>query len=174
MKSVQRLLFSVFLLVSAFAKAQTYTVSGTLKDSETSEKLEAATVFLETAKDSTLLTYTITNQRGAFKLEGRSQHTKARVNISFIGYDNYSAAVDLSKGTIDLGEIRLATSVASLDEVVIKSRAPITVKKDTLEFNVKSFKTKKDANIEDLLKELPGVEVDDDGTIRVNGKQRSE
>lgn len=171
MKSVQRLLFSVFLLVSAFAKAQTYTVSGTLKDSETSEKLEAATVFLETAKDSTLLTYTITNQRGAFKLEGRSQHTNARVNISFIGYDNYSAAVDLSKGTIDLGEIRLATSVASLDEVVIKSRAPITVKKDTLEFNVKSFKTKKDANIEDLLKELPGVEVDDDGKIRVNGKQ---
>ncbi|MCB0445237.1 MAG: outer membrane beta-barrel protein, partial [Gelidibacter sp.] len=58
-----------------------------------------------------------------------------------------------------------------LDEVVIKSRAPITIKKDTLEFNVKSFKTKKDANVEDLLKELPGVEVDDDGKIKVNGKE---
>ena len=85
MKSVQRLLFSVFLRVSAFAKAQTYTVSGTLKGSRTSENLEAATVPLETAKDSTLLTYTITNQRGAFKLEGRSQHANARVKISFIG-----------------------------------------------------------------------------------------
>jgi hypothetical protein len=171
MKSIQLLILSGLFFMSAFAKAQSYTVSGTLKDKDTSEKLEAATVFLETAKDSTLLTYTITNQRGEFQLEGRSQHKNARVNISFIGYDDYSAAVDLSKGSIDLGEIALATSLATLDEVVVKSRAPITVKKDTLEFNVKSFKTKKDANIEDLLKELPGVEVDDDGKIRVNGKE---
>ena len=54
--------------------------------------------------------------------------------------------------------------------MVITSRAPITIKKDTLEFNVKSFKTKKDANVEDLLQQLPGVEVDDEGKITVNGK----
>ncbi|MEQ3654684.1 MAG: outer membrane beta-barrel protein [Dokdonia sp.] len=157
--------------ICAFAKAQSYTVTGTLKDKVTAAKLEAATVFLETVKDSTLLTYTITNQEGAFTLEGRSQEPNARVNISFIGYDNYTKVVDLNQGSIDLGDIELATSVASLDEVVVKSRAPITIKKDTLEFNVKSFKTKKDANIEDLLKELPGVEVDEDGKIRVNGKE---
>ena len=46
----------------------------------------------------------------------------------------------------------------ALDEVVIKSSAPVTIKKDTLEFNVNSFKTKKDATVEDLLKQLPGVE----------------
>ena len=171
MKSEQLLIFCGFLFFCAFAKAQSYTISGTLKDKATSENLEAATVFLETIKDSTLLTYTITNQRGEFQLEGRSQEKNARVNISFIGYDDYSAPVDLNKGTIDLGDIALTTSIASLDEVVVKSRAPITVKKDTLEFNVKSFKTKKDANIEDLLKELPGVEVGDDGSIRVNGKE---
>src|SRR5690606_11176957 len=53
---------------------------------------------------------------------------------------------------------------------VIRSRAPVTIKKDTLEFNVSSFKTKEDATVEDLLKELPGVEVAEDGSILVNGK----
>jgi hypothetical protein len=57
-----------------------------------------------------------------------------------------------------------------LDEVIVKSRAPVTIKKDTLEFNVASFKTKKNATVEDLLKELPGVEVDTQGNITVNGK----
>lgn len=58
----------------------------------------------------------------------------------------------------------------ALNEVVITSTAPITIKKDTMEFNANSFKTKKDANVEDLLKELPGVEIDEEGGITVNGK----
>ncbi len=159
------------LLVSAFAKAQNFSVTGTLTDKESKEPLEAATVFLETVKDSTLITYTITNQNGAFTLEGRAQEKDARVNISFLGYENYSKQVDLSAGDISLGAIEVGLATNTLGEVVVKSRAPITVKKDTLEFNVSSFKTKKDANIEDLLKELPGVEVDEDGKILVNGKE---
>ena len=54
--------------------------------------------------------------------------------------------------------------------MVIKTNPPITIKKDTLEFNAASFKTKKNANVEDLLKELPGVEVDEDGKITINGQ----
>jgi len=161
-----------FILCSiAFAKAQTFQINGVLKDKTTKEGLEAATVFLETIKDSTLITYTITNKSGAFQLEGRSQEKNARVNISFVGYEPYSVEVNLSKSAIVLDDILLDYAVATLDEVFIKSRAPVTVKKDTLEFNVSSFKTKKDATIEDLLKELPGVEVDDEGKILVNGKE---
>jgi hypothetical protein len=58
-----------------------------------------------------------------------------------------------------------------LDEIILKSTPPITVKKDTLEFNASSFKTRKNATIEELLKKLPGVEVFDDGSIKVNGKE---
>jgi len=161
-----------FILCSiAFTKAQTFQINGVLKDKITGGELEAATVFLETVKDSTLITYTITNKSGAFQLEGRSQEKNARINISFIGYEQYSVKVDLSKSPIILDNILLDYAVASLDEVFIKSRAPVTIKKDTLEFNVSSFKTKKDATIEDLLKELPGVEVDDQGKILVNGRE---
>ena len=152
-------------------KNSNFEIRGILKDSITGEGLEAATVYLESARDSTLITYTITNSKGLFLLEGQTQYESARVNASFVGYEPYSREVILSEKPIDLGEIKIGYAVASLDEVFLRSRAPITVKKDTLEFNVASFKTKKDANIEDLLKELPGVEVDDDGTIRVNGKE---
>ncbi|MCG2419731.1 outer membrane beta-barrel protein [Aequorivita sp. F47161] len=159
----------IFLFVS-FGYSQNVEVSGTLIDNETRDPLEAATVFMETVKDSTLITYTITDKNGKFALEGKTSEKNVRVNISFVGYENFQKRINLDKPSHDLGIIPLSVSVASLDEVVVKSRAPITIKKDTLEFNVASFKTKKNASVEDLLKELPGVEVDAQGHITVNGK----
>lgn len=161
------------LFISANSFSQNFKVSGTLVDAETQEPLEAATVFMETLRDSTLITYTITDRMGKFVLEGNTSVKKARVNISFVGFNSFQQEIDLNTPTQDLGKIPLNFSVASLDEVILNSRAPITIKKDTLEFNVASFKTKKDATIEDLLKELPGVEVDVDGKIKVNGKEVS-
>jgi len=167
-------LLAVLFFTCAFAKAQSYTITGTLKDKTTQESLEAATVFLETVRDSTLLTYTISNGAGAFELKTRTKLKEARVNISFVGFADYSKKITLDTEDIDLGTIELEESAAMLNEVVLKSRSPVTVKKDTLEFNVSSFKTKKDATVEDLLKELPGVEVDEDGKILVNGKEVSQ
>lgn len=159
-----------FLLCCTCIQAQNFEIRGSLVDKETKNPLEAATVYLETIKDSTLVTYTITNQKGSFTLEGRSQIKDLRINISFLGYESYTKKIDISDEDISLGNIEIAPSKNTLNEVIIKSRAPITVKKDTLEFNVSSFKTKKDANIEDLLKELPGVDVNEAGEITVNGK----
>ena len=171
MRINQLVLLAIALCLSVAMQAQNFSITGTLKDKDSKQTLEAATVFLETVKDSTLITYTITNQDGLFQLEGRAQEKDARVNISFLGYESFTKNVDLSTGDIILGDIELALATNTLGEVVVKSRAPVTVKKDTLEFNVSSFKTKKDANIEDLLKELPGVEVDESGKILVNGKE---
>lgn len=163
------ILFLFFL--SFYSQAQNFEITGILKDKTSKQPLEAATVFMEAVIDTTLITYTITNAKGMFALEGKTNQKEVSVNISFIGYENYRKIIDLTNPVIDLGDIFLDFNVATLDEVVVKSRSPITVKKDTLEFNVKSFKTKKDANIEDLLKELPGVEIDEDGKITVNGKE---
>lgn len=165
-------LLSLFSFLFSFTsiRAQNFTIKGSLIDKETKRPLEAATVYLETTKDSTLVTYTITNQKGDFTLEGRSQIKDLRINISFLGYEGYTQKIKIDRENISLGNIEVAPSTNRLDEILIKSRAPITVKKDTLEFNVSSFKTKKDANIEDLLKELPGVDVNEAGEITVNGK----
>jgi len=89
---------------------------------------------------------------------------------SFVGFKPFSKKITFYKNKFQLGNIELENAGNLLDGIVLKSRAPITIKKDTLEFNVKSFKTKKDTNVEDLLKKLLGIEVDDNGKITVNGK----
>lgn len=164
-------LFSI--LLTTFSFSQNFKITGTLLDDETGDFLESATIFLETAKDSTLITYSISDRQGKFTLGGNTGNKHVRLNISYIGYQNFQKEFEL-ESTIDLGEIKLLPATDYLDEVVIQSRAPVVIKRDTLEFNVASFKTKQDATIEDLLKQLPGVEVALDGTIKVNGKPVSE
>lgn len=152
-----------------FSQGKPFKISGTLISEADQSTLESATIYLETLKDSTLVTYTISDKNGNFVLDNRTYEDSLNLTISYVGYESYSQIVNISKSPINLKTIALKTANL-LDEIVIKSRAPITIKKDTLEFNVASFKTKKDASVEDLLKELPGVEVDDDGAIKVNGK----
>ena len=150
--------------------AQKFNVKGVLSDSD-GNFIESATVYLESVRDSSIITYTISDASGKFQLEGKSFESKANFLVSYTGLKSIKRTIDLSKGDVDLETLILEENNEELDEViVVADRAPIKIKKDTLEFNVKSFKTKKNATVEDLLKKLPGVEVDGDGTIKVNGK----
>ncbi len=169
---MKTLFCSLLLLISlsTFSQSTNYSIKGFINSKTDAKGLEAATVHLEKLKDSTILTYTISDKTGKFTLEGKSFETSVRLVVSFIGYESFSKVLDFEKNTFDLGTILLEEKKNLLDEIVLKSRAPITIKKDTLEFNVNSFKTKKDANVEDLLKKLPGVEVDEEGAITINGK----
>lgn len=170
---MKKILICCFLFISATLFAQSkksYVIEGTLTSKSDATFLESATVHLEKIKDSSVVSYTITDDKGKFKLEGTSFDMELRLVASFVGYKPYSKKITFNKNKFQLGTIALEDAGNLLDEVVLKSRAPITIKKDTLEFNVKSFKTKKDANVEDLLKQLPGVEVDEEGKITVNGK----
>jgi hypothetical protein len=166
------LFFIILFLCVLTTKAQSkeFKITGTVQTDIEKEPLESATVYLERIKDSTLVSYTISDKNGKFSLEDKTGDESLKLFISFVGYQTYSQIVKIDKGEINLEPINLLVDSNALDEVLIKSRAPITIKTDTLEFNVKSFKTKKDANVEDLLKQLPGVEVDDEGKITVNGK----
>lgn len=165
-------LFFVFVLlwVTVSFSQTKFKISGKLISEQDSISLESATVYLETSKDSSLVTYTITDKTGNFILEDKAYTENVRLIISLVGFQTFKKEIKLDRSDINLGTIAMPET-NMLDEIIIKSRAPITVKKDTLEFNVASFKTKKDANVEDLLKELPGVEVDDDGKITINGKE---
>ena len=160
-----------FCSLTTFAQFQPFTISGTLTAEDTQKPLESATIYVERAKDSTLVTYTISDQDGAFRIEEKTTDPNLKIYISYVGFETYEKEFEATSEEINLGTIVMKTNANTLDEVVLKSRAPITIKKDTLEFNVKSFKTKKDATVEDLLKKLPGVEVDAEGQITVNGKE---
>ena len=162
--------FVLFCTLLSFSQSKKFKISGTIVSEETNMPLQSATVFLKRAIDSSLITYTISDRNGKFLLENKTSDKKANFFVSYIGYQTYSKAVDLSEATVDIGTIKMLASANSLDEIVITSSSPVVIKKDTLEFNVKWFKTKKDSNVEDLLKELPGVEINAEGSITVNGK----
>ncbi|WP_179343947.1 outer membrane beta-barrel protein [Winogradskyella ursingii] len=166
-------LFLVFALLFAFqsySQEKKFEISGTLIGADSKLPLESATIYLERVKDSSVVTYTISDKEGKFNLENTTYDNDLNFYVSYVGYKTYFKNIQIDKEIIDLGTINMAIDDNMLGEVLVKSTAPITIKKDTLEFNVKSFKTKKDANVEDLLKQLPGVEVDEEGNITVNGK----
>lgn len=151
-----------------FSQTKNVAITGTIKSADDKEVLESATVHVERLKDSSIVAYTITDAKGEFKINANTSDTKIKLIVSFIGFKPYSKIISVKEQQV--GNLYLKTA-NTLDAIVIRSSAPITIKKDTVEFNVKSFKTKADANVEDLLKKLPGVEVDAEGKITVNGKE---
>ena len=162
----------LFAFISFGVQAQKFEISGKLLDSITRETLEGATVFTETIKDSTLISYTITDAKGDFNVSGKSSKQKINLLISFVGYAPIKKVILLPKDEdpITLKPIEMLQKVESLSDVLIEGRVPpIRIKQDTLEYNAGSFRTKEGATIEDLLRELPGVEVDENGGIKVNG-----
>ena len=161
----------IFSLLSSLLYAQKFEIKGNLVDENQNTPLESATIFAEKPADSSLINYTISGRNGEFELKGNTSAKEVNVNISYTGYASFRKKVTLNGEPIDLGTIKMELQAESLGDVVVTAtRAPITIKKDTLEFNAASFSTKANATVEDLLKELPGVEVDAQGNITVNGK----
>lgn len=120
-----------------------------------------------------IISYRLSTPEGDFKVPGLPFDLNCRVVISFSGYGVYRKEFIMSKDQpiVDIGTIYLATDTKSLDEVlVVAERPPVSFKRDILEFNASAFKTLPNALVEDLLKKLPGVMVDKDGNITVNGK----
>ncbi|GGE44823.1 outer membrane beta-barrel family protein [Psychroflexus planctonicus] len=163
-------ILSCFFIILQTA-AQDFEVKGKIIDNLTNQPLYSATIFAESLKDSTLVAYTISDQDGNFLLEGRSSAEKLNLFITYTGLQAVKKVINPAEKIIDIGEIKMEESSDELDEVLIKTtRSPIVLKKDTLEFNAKSFKTRENATLEDTLKQLPGVEVAADGSITVNGQ----
>lgn len=147
-------------------------VKGRLLDSTTKEPLKGATISLLNSTDSSLISYVLSQDNGSFSFEKLALGNYL-LHISYQSYDNYYKQVAIAATTLsrDLGSLHMQQEANVLEGVVIKSSPPITIKKDTVEFNAGSFKTKPNAVAEDLLKKLPGVEVDKDGTIKAQGEQ---
>jgi len=160
----------VLLLMQAFAqKTQTY--EGKVLDTSTHQGLKNATVVLLNAKDSILAQFTRSGKDGAFQL--KNVDTGAYVLlITYPEYADYVEKLHLtteSKSTI--GSITLVEKAHLLEDVIVKQQiAAIRFKGDTTEFNADSFRTQPNANVEDLLKKLPGIQVDKDGKITAQGE----
>ncbi len=172
---MQRILvFASFLLITTFSYAQkNSTVKGTVYDTLSRKGLSYATVSLVNAKDSTLISFTRADSTGNFILRqvGKGKYL---LSTSYVGYLPVWQQLEVSNGEeVDLGNIVL-TDIANASNVTVASkRPPVVINGDTLEFNSENFKTQPNAVVEDLLKKLPGITIDADGTVRVNGQKVS-
>jgi hypothetical protein len=168
---------SIFFLVLLFICSASFSqnlvsLKGKIINSETQLPIESATVYLSVSKDSTLVDYTITDKNGLFDLKIKKTKTPTFLKVTIVGYNDFKKSIESITSDIDFKQVLIVESSKLLGEVVVKSEAPpIRIKKDTLEFNAGSFKVRPDANVETLLKQLPGVEVGTDGKITVNGKE---
>ncbi|WP_277011587.1 outer membrane beta-barrel protein [Flavobacterium lindanitolerans] len=166
----------LFVLLSCAAFGQnSFTIKGKAISKEVNLPLESATIYITAAKDSTVIDYTISNKNGNFSISVKKLNQPFIVKVASLGYQTWEKEFPKLTSDIDMGEIFISDAVTTLGEVEIVSEAPpIRIKNDTLEFNASSFKVRPDSNVEALLKKLPGVEIDKDGKIKVNGKEVNE
>ncbi len=145
-------------------------VTGKVTDAA-GEPLIEATVRLLAAKDSAFIKGASTNVKGTFSFRNVSAGSYI-VQISYIGFDNATADVKVAAANVKMPDIVMQESSIMLKETVITAvKTEIVAKEDTLEYNAGSYKTQPNAVMEDLLKKLPGVEVDSDGKIKAGGKE---
>ena len=178
---MNRLLFLLFFLISVLSvKAQRedqveirpLSISGQLLDADTKEPVQLVTVQLFAAPDSTFVGGTISDEKGNFSLQAPSNGTY-RLKFTFVGYQTMQREVTLRRNqSQDLGDLQLLPDAITLKEAVVTGRAAqIVVRKDTLVYNPDAYRTPEGSPIEELIKRMPGAEVDDDGNITVNGKK---
>ncbi|MGG7035847.1 MAG: outer membrane beta-barrel protein [Flavobacterium sp.] len=166
--------FSVlsFCLFVSVSFGQNIVLEGNIVEDVTQHPIESATVYVSDAKNSTLIQYTISDKKGKFVLNLKKILSPLTFKISIMGFEEYVLELKSLANNKNFGQIVLKPESKMLGEIIIKSEAPpIRIKKDTLEFNAASFKIRPDSNVQTLLKQLPGVEIDADGKITVNGKE---
>ena len=169
------MLLALIGLTTLFAAAQEQrerTISGNVQDVELKEPVVQASVQLFRAKDSTFVGGTVTDLRGNFSMEAPSNGIY-RIRISSIGFQTIQREVSVRRNqSQDLGILQMSTDAVMLKETVGTGRAAqIVVKKDTLVYNPDAYRTPEGSPIEELIKRMPGAEVDEDGNITVNGKK---
>jgi hypothetical protein len=151
--------------------AQSYTVKGRVIDNENNE-LIAATCIMLNPKDSVMMAFAVTDVEGKFELLDIPKGD-FKLQITYIGYGTFEKMHTIGGDgkVVDLGTITIYQSTNLLNEVKIEADyIPIVVKKDTVEYNADAFRVQPNANVEELLKRLPGVEVDSEGTVTAGGE----
>ena len=160
-------LSSLMLAAASFAQSSTHSVSVTLLDASNNEPVSYATVSV-TAKGSTQpAKYALTSEKGSVTLDGLRDGTYTFA-AEMMGYLKYEKEITVKGANVALGEVKLELDREMLEAASVTDvGAPVTIKKDTIEYNAGAFKTTENDVLEDLLKKLPGVEVNDDGSIKI-------
>ncbi len=160
---------SLSLFAHAFAQNNAGSIKGVLRDSAVHKTLKQATISL-LHSDSSIVRQAISGNDGSFAITNIPAG-KYILKLSFTGYENRFSnfTIDSSNTALNAGTIYMYQSAHELQDVVVQT-SPISIKKDTFEYNANAFATKPNATAEDLLQKLPGVDVDNNGNVKAQGE----
>lgn len=147
-------------------------ISGSVLDSVTAAPLSSSTVLLRSVRDSDIVQSTQADDKGSFRLKNIPEGSYS-LSLTHLGYRRFDTTIVISNKSERhvLDKIIMISGPVELNAVTIEEqKPPVSMNGDTLEYNASSYKTHENAVVEDLLKKLPGVEVDEDGNITAQGE----
>jgi hypothetical protein len=168
---MQRIIFSLLLVFSTvLLQAQNFSLKGKINDPENAG-LPNATVLLLNPSDSTMVNYGLSNLSGHFEIRNLSRR-EYLMRITYIGFATHFEKIVPPEGNLlDLGVINLENERVTLIEVMVQEeRIPMRVRNDTIEYDALAFKPLPNEVVEDLLKRMPGIEVQSDGGVVAQGE----
>ncbi|MDX1828733.1 MAG: TonB-dependent receptor [Lutibacter sp.] len=168
---MKKTFYIIFLIVfSTSVFSQNIQLSGTVKDTK-GNPLEMANVIAFKKGTQFLQSYSITDTKGNYKLTLVNDESYT-LKVSYLGYATKNVAVEIGNSTEDITKnITLTEASDKLNEVEITYEMPVKVIGDTIVYNSDSFTSGKEKKLEDVLKKLPGVDIDDNGEVEVEGKK---
>jgi hypothetical protein len=161
------LLLFLFFLNTCFS--QEIKISGIIKDSQNNALTSVSVVVLDQTEK--ILAYTYSKENGKYNLIfNKSNNTIVVLSISCLGYSNKKIEIDLSNKATIIQDIELDNKIEFLKEVVVEVNQKIKIDNDTTSIKIASYGNNTEQTVEDILKKLPGIEVQKDGSIKAHGK----
>jgi hypothetical protein len=172
MRKLFVVLLCMFIGMISYAQ-KNGSVKGVVYDTLAREAVASATVSVMDKKDSSLVSFTLTDNTGHFELKGipNGEYRLLVTHVNYHGSNTFFKIDDNDKNK-DLGSIVANDKNKVLEEVIVSNEAPpVTLVGDTIQYNAGSFKVAPNASVEQLLKKLPGIKVDKNGTITAQGEK---
>ena len=165
------LLLAIMVLTTVAAMAQSREISGTITDKQSKDAVSLVTIQL-LKKDSTFIAGTTSGDDGKFSLKAPSDG-QFILKLSSIGYKTITRPITIKEDAdVNLGNILFTADAIMLKEATVTAQAQkVILKEDTFVYNASAYRTPEGSTIEELVKRLPGAQVDDDGKITINGKE---
>lgn len=149
--------------------AQTVMFKGFVKNEVNDQPIEGASIVVKL--EAKFLGYAYTDKDGYYELTiNITKSDKIALEVKSLGYNGYTNIILLEDKTLIESDILLSEKIENLSIVVIKSREKIEINRDTIAYRLAAFKDGTEKNVEDMLKNLPGIEIDADGNIEALGK----
>ena len=165
MKKYVLLIVALMMTVVTFAQR---TVRGTVVEQDTQEAVIQATASLLSGEK--VIANAVTNTEGGFSI--KAPEGSYTLQVTYVGFKTYTKKISLKDKDYNAGTIKLEPDAIMLKGATVTARAQkVTLKADTFVYNANAFRTPEGSVAEELVRRLPGAEVSDDGSIKINGKQ---